>query len=168
MKSIVIYFSRAGNSYVNGALVDLKLGNTEIVANKIAEFTNSDIFKLEPIIEYPKDYSECIEEVKQDCLRDARPELKSYPKNLEEYDVIYLGYPDFWGTIPMVIFTLLEKYDFSGKTIKPFCTHEGSNIGDSEEKIKRICPKSKIKKGLAVLGGRVTTSDEIIKEWIKT
>jgi len=75
---------------------------------------------------------------------NARPELTNTVENMESYDVIYLGYPNWWGTMPMAVFTFLESYDFSGKTIIPFCTHEGSGIGNSERDIKKLCPKAKV------------------------
>lgn len=70
----------------------------------------------------------------------ARPELREYPDSLEPYDTVYLGYPNYWGTMPMPVFTFLEHFDFSGKTIRPFCTHEGSGLGHSVEDIRRLCP----------------------------
>ena len=131
MKSIVIYFSRAGNNYVNGEIKELKIGNVEIIANKIAELTNSDTFKIEQQHPYSNDYSECIDQAKRDQRTEARPELKEMPNYLDKYDVIYLGYPNFWGTMPMAMFTLLENINLDNKIIKPFCSHEGSGLGRS-------------------------------------
>ena len=92
-----------------------------------------------------------------DQKRDARPELKEYPDSLDAYDTVYLGYPNYWGTMPMPVFTFLEHFDFSGKVIRPFCTHEGSGMGRSEADIRRICPDAVVKKGLAVRGSAVRT-----------
>lgn len=128
MASIITYFSRNGENYVSSAIKDLKVGNTEIVAGIIQKLTGADLFKLEPVKEYSKDHNECIAQAQADQRRDARPELKSYPESLDEYDTIYLGYPNYWGTMPMCMFTFLEHFDFSGKTIKPLCTHEGSGM----------------------------------------
>ena len=164
MKSIVIYFSRAGYNYVNGEIKSLKIGNTEVIANRIAELTNSETFKIEQIQEYSNDYSECIDEAKRDQRENARPELKNFPKNLEKYDVIYLGYPNYWGTMPMAMFTLLENIKLTNKIIKPFCSHEGRGLGRSEEDIKKLCPNCKIEKGLAIHGANFI--DENLKEWI--
>ena len=108
MAQLIIYFSRAGGNYVNGTIKDLPVGNTEIAAKMIREITGADIFKIEPVTMYPADYNECIEQAKDDQRRDARPELKEYPDNLEGYDTIYLGYPNYWGTMPMAVFTFLE------------------------------------------------------------
>ena len=146
MKSIVIYFSRAGYNYVNGEIKDLKIGNTETIATRIAELTNSDIFKIEPMLEYSNDYSECVEEAKQEQRVGARPELNKYPENLNDYDVIYLGFPNYWGTMPMVMFTFLENVNLESKVIKPFCSNEGSGLGRSEDDIRKLCPKCRIKK----------------------
>ena len=85
---------------------------------------------------------------------------------MDDYEVIYLGYPNWWGTFPMAVFTFLESYDFSGKTIIPFCTHEGSGIGSSERDIKKLCPDAKVLTGLAIRGGSVKSADSIIKSWL--
>lgn len=166
MKKLIAYFSRSGNNYVNGSIKNLEVGNTEIAAKMIKEITGSDIFKIEPIRVYSIDYSRCIEEAKDDLNRDARPELKDYLDSIEEYDVIYLGYPNYWGTMPMAVFTFLEKYDFSNKIIKPFCTHEGSGTGRSINDIKKICPQAKIKSALSIHGADVKQAGESIKKWI--
>jgi flavodoxin len=86
---------------------------------------------------------------------------------MDSYDVIYLGYPNWWSTFPMVVFTFLESYDFSGKTIVPFCTHEGSGLGSSEHDIKKLCQKADVKNGLAIRGSNVSRADNEIKNWIK-
>lgn len=165
MKSIVIYFSRAGYNYVDGEIKNLKVENTEIIANKIAEITQSDIFKIEPEVEYSKDYSECIEEAKKEQRANARPSLKKIPNDLEKYDLIYLGYPNYWGTMPMVMFTFFESVNLENKIIKPFCSNEGSGLGRSEEDIKKLCPKSRVEKGLSIHGAKII--EEELKRWIK-
>ena len=163
MKSIVIYFSRAGYNYVNGEIKYLEIGNTEVIAKKIAELTNSEIFKIEPMLAYSEDYSECIEEAKQDQRVGARPELKEYPKNLDDYDVVYLGYPNYWGTMPMVMFTFLENVKLTNKTIKPFCSNEGSGLGRSVDDIRRLCANCTVEKGLAIHGANFEEAQ--LKEW---
>lgn len=166
MGQIIVYFSRAGNNYVGGTIKNLVVGNTEVAAKMIQKLTGAELFKMEPVVAYSTDYSECIEEAKQDKKRDARPELKSYPENMDGYNTVYLGYPNYWGTMPMAVFTFLEKYDFTGKTIKPFCTHEGSGLGSSEHDIKKLCPGAKLEKGLAIQGGKVAEAETIIKSWL--
>ena len=119
MRALIAYFSRADQNYFSGALRTVKVGNTEIVAELLEELTGADRFKINPIQPYSPDYNECIAEAQDDQRRDARPELKEYPDSLDEYDTIYLGYPNYWGTMPMAVFTFLERFDFSGKTICP-------------------------------------------------
>ena len=166
MAQLIVYFSRAGENYFSGDLRRVSVGNTEIAANILQKLTGADIFKLEPLLPYSKDYNECIAQAQEDQRRDARPELKSYPDSIEAYDTIYLGYPNYWGTIPMPVFTFLEHFDFTGKTIRPFCTHEGSGIGRSESDIGRICPGAKVGSGLAIRGGSVESSENAIKRWV--
>ncbi len=166
MAAIILYFSRKGNNYVNGTIKNLPVGNTEIAAEMIQKLTGADIFKIEPVTAYSEDYSECIEEAKKDLQREARPELKEYPSDLSGYDTIYLGYPNYWGTMPVAVFSLLEKYDFSEKTIKPFCTHEGSGMGRSENDIKKLCHSAVVERGLAIHGANVKAAEKSIKEWI--
>ena len=122
MKSIVIYYSRPGYNYVNGAIKNLEIKNVERIANKIAEITKSDIFKIEQVQKYSNDYSECIDEAKKDQRENARPKLKNMPKDLQEYDVVYIGYPIWWGIAAWPVDTFVKANDFNGKTVIPFCT----------------------------------------------
>lgn len=167
MPAMIAYYSRADENYVNGQLKTLSVGNTEVAAAMIHELTGADLFKIEPIQAYAKDYNTCIAEAQADQRRNARPELKQYPDSLDGYDTIYLGYPNYWGTMPMAVFTFLERFDFSGKTILPFCTHEGSGMGGSERDIKRLCPGAKVKKGLAIHGGSVKNAKPAIQKWLE-
>lgn len=168
MAQLIAYFSRAGENYVNGAIKNLAVGNTEIAAKMIAEIADSDLFQIMPVNAYSDDYNECISEAQDDQRRDARPDLKEYPDSLDGYDTIYLGYPNYWGTMPMCVFTFLEHYDFTGKTIKPFCTHEGSGMGHSEADIRRLCPQVKVEKGLAIHGADVSHARKSIEKWIQS
>lgn len=167
MAQLIAYFSRADENYFNGALRTIEAGNTEIAAEKLQKLTGADLFKIDPVQPYSKDYNECIEQAKQDQKRDARPELKEYPDSLEEYDTIYLGYPNYWGTMPMAVFTFLEHYNFAGKTIRPFCTHEGSRMGHSEQDIKKLCPDAKVEKGCPIHGSDVDKSEDVLKTWLQ-
>ena len=164
MKSIVIFYSRAGYNYVNGEIKNLKVGNVEVIANKIAKLTNSDLFKIEQVHPYSNDYSECIDEAKREQRLEIRPEIKEFPNIIDEYDVIYLGFPNYWGTMPMAMFTFLENTNLIGKIIRPFCSHEGSGFGRSIEDIKRICPKSKVENGIAIHG--IIIRDEELAKWV--
>lgn len=166
-KKLVVFYSRADENYVNGMIKKLEVGNTEVAAGIIEKLTDAKIFKIEQMQPYSKDYNECIAQAQADQKRDARPELKRYPETLEDYDTIYLGFPNYWGTMPMAVFTFLEHFDFSGKRIRPFCTHEGSGLGNSIKDIQRLCPDAKIEKGLAIHGGSVERSERDIEKWIK-
>lgn len=166
MAALIAYFSRADENYFSGALRTIEVGNTEIAAKMIQKETGADLFCIAPLQPYAKDYNTCIEEAKNDQKRDARPELKSYPESLDNYDTIYLGYPNYWGTMPMAVFTFLEHFDFSGKKIKPFCTHEGSGMGQSEADIRRLCPDAKVEKGLAIQGTHVADAGSAIHKWV--
>lgn len=167
MAAIIAYFSRTDENYVSGVIKKLVVGNTEVAANFLQKLTNAETFKLQPVQEYSKDYNECIAQAQADQRRDARPELKCYPESLDAYDTVYLGYPNYWGTMPMVVFTFLEHFDFTEKTIFPFCTHEGSGMGHSEADIKRLCPTADVKKGLALRGGSIQYSEPEIKRWLE-
>ena len=166
MSAIILYFSRAGENYVSGAIRNLSKGNTEVAAEIIHKLTGADLYKIEPAVPYAFNYSECIEQAKDDQKRDVRPALANCPANLSQFDTVYLGFPNYWNTMPMPVFTLLEACDFTGKTILPFCTHEGSGLGRSIQDIKRLCPGAEVGRGLAIQGGRVTDSEKEIQKWI--
>ena len=163
---LVAFYSRADENYVSGMIKMLAIGNTEIAAEIIAELTGADTFRIEQIQPYSKNYNECIAQAQADQNRDARPELKKYPEALNNYSVIYLGFPNYWGTMPMAVFTFLEHFDFSGKLIKPFCTHEGSGLGGSMNDIKKLCPEAQVESGLAIRGGNVGRSKAEIEKWL--
>ena len=131
-KTLIAFFSRAEENYFGGTLKYVKVGNTELVVNGMKEFLPSDIFKIEMQKPYSPVYAACIEEAKKDLKNQARPELINYPDSIAAYDTVILAYPNYWGTVPMAVLTFLEKYDFSGKTILPLCTNEGSGMGQSE------------------------------------
>ncbi|HAB00944.1 MAG TPA: flavodoxin [Ruminococcaceae bacterium] len=166
-KKLIAFYSRAGENYWNGTLKTLAVGNTEVAAGIIRELTGADMFKIEQKKPYSKSYNECIEEAKNDQQRNTRPELKAYPESLDAYDVIYLGYPNYWSTMPMAVFTFLEHFDFRGKTIKPFCTHEGSGMGRSVSDIRSLCPRAIVKDGLAIHGADVQRAKKEIEGWVK-
>lgn len=166
-KSLIAYYSRKGNNYLDGRIVNLPIGNTEVVATKIQEITGSDLFEIDTVKPYPTDYTETTVVARNERRENARPELTERVDNMDSYDVIYLGYPNWWGTFPMPVFTFLESYDFSGKTIIPFCTHGGGGIGNSEGDIKKLCPNANVKSGFTILGSMVGKADNEIKDWIK-
>ncbi len=165
-RCLIAYFSRKGENYVSGRLVDLKIGNTEAVANMIQKMTNGDMFHIESVTAYPKGYTETTEVAKNELRAKARPKLTGQVENMGAYDVIFLGYPNWWGTMPMPVFTFLESYDFSGRTIVPFCTHEGSGLGHSEQDIAKACPKATVLKGIAIHGTGASSVGPHVSSWI--
>lgn len=166
-KSLTVYYSRKGNNYVGGSIVSLPIGNTEVVARKIQGLTGSDLFQIQTVKPYPVDYTEATRVAQDELSGNARPELTEMVTDMASYEVIYLGYPNWWGTMPMAIFTFLDSYDFSGKTIVPYCTHEGSGLGSSERDLKKLCPTSKVLSGLAIKGGTVGRADNDVANWLK-
>jgi flavodoxin len=166
-KELIAYYSRAGNNYVNGDIVNLPVGNTEVAANMIQKLTGSDIFRIDTVKPYPEGYQETTEVAKEELHGNARPEISWHVNNIADYDVIYLCYPNWWGTMPMAVFTFLEAYDLGGKTIIPFCTHEGSGMGRSERDIKKICAGASVLKGLAIRGGSVHGAQDEITDWLR-
>jgi flavodoxin len=166
MKILVAYYSRRGNNYTSGGIVDLAVGNTEIAAKAIQKLVGGEAFSIDPMKEYPVDYEKATQVAQAELRQSARPELKGQVEDMSSYDVVFLGYPNWWGTMPMVVFTFLEAYDFVGKTILPFCTNEGSGLGRSESDIKKLCPKAKVLKGLAIQGSAVKGAEGDIAKWI--
>lgn len=120
MPKIIVYFSRAGENYVSGALKMLDVGNTQKTAEILREITGADIFRIEPVQPYSDSYNECIEQAKQDNQNNARPALKALPDSLDGYDTIYLGYPNYWGTMPMCVFTFWSISTLAGKQSSRF------------------------------------------------
>jgi flavodoxin len=130
--------------------------------------TSGDLFRIETVQEYPLDYHETTEVARRELREHARPELRGLPDTIDGYDVIFLGFPNWWGTPPMAVFTFLESIDFAGKTIVPFCTHEGSGLGRSESDIRAACPGATVLDGLALRGAGVHGAEASIKRWIES
>ena len=166
-KCLIAFYSRAGENYVGGNIVNLPIGNTEVTASMIRKWTGGDMFKIDTVRKYPEDYYGTTEVAKQELRWNARPELSAHVGNMSDYGVIYLGYPNWWGTMPMAVYSFLEGYDFSGKTIIPFCTHEGSGMGHSENDIRNLCPTARVLKGLPITGGSVQRAENDITAWLR-
>ena len=166
-KILIAYFSRADENYFGGAMRYVKVGNTEIVCNDMMKLLPADSFKIEMKEPYAPVYMTCIDEAKKDLRAKARPTLRSLPDSIEGYDTVILAYPNYWGTMPMAVYTFLEAFDFSGKTILPLCTNEGSGMGISEKEIKKICPGAVVRKGLPITGSHAASSDTQVEKWLK-
>ena len=166
-KILIVYYSRKGENYWNGSLKQIDKGNTERVAEFIQKAVGGDLFEVDTVKPYSESYMACIEEAKAELRAKARPELKTYPDDFDSYDTIFIGYPNWWGTMPMCMFTLLEHYDLTGKTIIPFCTNEGSGMGGSERDLKSLCKGATLKAGLSVHGAESAQSESKVAIWAK-
>ena len=167
-KTLIAYYSRKGQNYVNGSIRNLKKGNTEVVAEKIkALIPDADLFEIDTIRKYSEDYMTSTEEAKEDIRDHARPVLTATVEDMDQYDTIILGYPIWWGLPPMAVYTFLESYDFSGKKIVPFSTHEGSGLGGSVRSIKSTVPEADVTSGTAIHGADAAYSDREVGQIIK-
>lgn len=166
-KILVAFFSRTGENYAVG---HIEQGNTHIVAEMIASATGGTLFRIEPATPYPDDYRACTEIAQREKRSKARPALAG-DIAAEEYDVIFLGYPNWWGDLPMCVYTFLEQHDWQGKVVIPFCTHEGSGLSDTENRLWEACRGASVLNGLAVRGSAAQNEREKARkqvlEWLK-
>lgn len=167
MANLIVYFSRKGENYWNGTIKNLEKGNTEIAAETVQKAVGGDLFEVETQKQYAADYYACIEEAKEELRASARPALKSVPESIDGYDLIFVGFPNWWGTMPMAMFAFLENFDWKDRKIAPFCTNEGSGMGNSERDIAKICAGAQVLKGLSVHGAETALSEEKIAAWAK-
>ena len=164
-KSLIIYFSRADENYFGGFMKYVNKGNTEVVAEYIKNITKADMFKVEPLNPYPKNYMECIEEAKVRTSNHNTPIKESIP-DISLYEVIYIVSPIYWGGITEEMFTALKGLDYNSKIITPFTTHEGSGLSSVPRQLKEICVGAEVLEGIAVIGSEVNNSKTLIEEWI--
>ena len=163
-KALVVYYSRTGENYAVGNIAE---GNTAIVADMIIEQTGADSFEITPKEDnYPMTYNELTDYAKEEQNQNARPEIASTVENFDSYDTVYLGYPIWWGDLPMICYTFLESYDFSGKTIIPFCTHAGSGNAGTQSKIQSAVPNAEVKEVLAVTGTDAQNDPDSVKSQV--
>lgn len=163
LKSLIVFFSRAGENYGVG---NIEVGNTEVFANYIQEYTNGDLFKLDPVISYPTNYEECTEVASKEKSENARPEYKG-SVDVNAYDVIYIGYPIWWGDMPMLVYTFLENNNLDGKIIIPFNTHEGSGESGTYANLKNKYPNSNVLGGLSITGTTIRNSKDKVISWLQ-
>ena len=164
-QTLVVYYSRPGNNYTPDGIVNLKVGNTQVVAEQIQKFTKADIFRIETVKEYAADYHECTQEAKAELNAKAHPALKA-DIDISKYDTIYLGWPCWWGTMPMCVFSFLEAHDWTGKTIIPFTTHEGRGFGSSLRDLTATAKGVTIAKGLSIQGSKVSSAGKQIETFV--
>jgi flavodoxin len=141
--------------------------NTGEIAQQIHQRVGGDIFEVVTVNKYPTEYTPCTQVARQEQQQNARPALASEVTNMASYDTVFIGYPCWWGTMPMALFTFLEKYDLSGKTVVPFTTHEGSGFGSSIQDIKKLCPRSNILDGFAVRGSSAKRTQNDVTAWLR-
>ena len=167
MAVLIAFYSRAGENYFGGAYRRITVGNTEKAAKMLADLTDGELFKIEQAHPYSENYQTCIAEAKADLQKKARPKVLNLPDNLDAYDEIYIGYPNYWGTMPMAVYTFLENYDFTGKTIHPFCTHEGSGLSGTVQDIQKAAHGAIVTKGLAICGSKVDSAESALGVWVR-
>ena len=164
---LVVYFSRADEN--TGGVGYIEKGNTKILAEMIAERTHGDIFEIKTVKPYPKEYRPATEAAKQEKEENARPEIVGELPDLSKYDVVFLGYPIWWSDMPMPVYTFLDRENFAGKIILPFCTHEGSGLSDTQRSIADVT-KTDVREGFALQGHIAQKSPEeartALYEWM--
>lgn len=151
-KSLVVYFSWSGN--------------TENVAESIQSQTGSDIFEIVPAVPYSDDYDSVVDLAQEEQRTEVRPAISESIENIEQYDIIYVGYPNWWGDMPMILYTFFDTYDLSGKTIAPFCTSGGSGLSDTVNEIKRLEPDADVTAGLHIGSGSSSEPEAAVSEWL--
>lgn len=152
-KVLVVYFSHSGN--------------TRTIANYIKEMTGGDAVEIKPVNEYPKEYQAVVDQAEKEIFANYKPDIKTYIKNIDSYDVIFVGSPNWWNTIAPPVATFLSTHNLSGKTIIPFITHEGSRMGKSVSDIKKLCPNAKVLDGYACRGSNVGSARNEVAKWLK-
>ena len=167
MSTLIAYFSHVGENIANNEVVVLEKGNTEKIAEKIHSLIGGDLYKIEPAEPYSFKYRECNNRAKREDENNERPALlDAVGLDISKYDVIYLGFPIWYRTFPRIIATFLNKYDFTGKTIIPFCTNDEEYFGFSLLELQSVAKGANVKDGLVVRGVKVDEADEQVKEFV--
>lgn len=167
VNNLIIYYSRKGENYVNGRIESLKKGNSEICAEYIQKAVGGDLFEIQTIDDYSKDYYTCTQEAAQEAKENARPNLIQYMENIDSYDNVFVCGPCWWGTFPMPVFSQIERLDFTGKKVMVLMTHEGSGLGSSERDLKKMCKGATFGNGMAVHGADSAKAEKVIAAWAK-
>ena len=167
MSTLVAYFSRAGQNYGNGGVINLPKGNTEILAEAIAAELGADIFKIDTVEPYPTDYYATTDQAKRELREKARPAIQGPLPSMKGVDKIVLGYPNWWGTVPMAVKTFLDACDLTGVTIAPLCTNEGSGLGGSVGDLRRSYPAATVVEGLSIRGTDAARSTGCAVAWAR-
>ena len=164
---LITYFSRAGENYSVG-IVDR--GNTDLLAEIVAEETGGELFRIETVREYPSAYDEMLTVATEERTNKERPELKTSIENFGSYDVIFVGYPIWWGDMPMAVYTFMDSYDFSDKVVIPFNTHEGSGESGTYSAIESYLPNAQVLDGMAIQGKTAqefsSDTQQTVRDWL--
>ncbi len=167
-KVLTIFYSRAGENHYDGGLKNLDIGNTHLAAQWISQACGGDLFQVETVVPYAESYRACCQQAVAEWKGNMRPEVQTMPENVEQYDTIVVGYPLWCGTMPMCLYTVLEKLDLSGKRVFALCTHEGSGYAGSVQALRTLCPGARVEEGLCIKGCKVRDSEGEIRAWAET
>ncbi len=166
MKTLIVYFSRTGENSVNGEMEFIPKGFTEIVAEKIAKYTGGELFKLLPVDPYPANYEECVARSRKEDAENLKVPFQNPKENLDEYDVIYLGFPCWWRTYPRIVASFIRDHSWVGKTVYPFATNEEGALGLAELELKGAAKGAIIKNFFACKGSEVNDIDVKLNAWL--
>ena len=166
-KSLVLFFSRKGTNYVSGEIKTLEKGNAARLAEYIQKAVGADVFEIETVKPYSKDYAACVEESRAELKANARPELKSYLESLDGYETVFVVGPNWCGVYPMPVYSQLERLDFSGKKVCYAVSHEGSGLGGVPQTMPGACKGAAFGEPLAVRGSNTENAEQTVAEWAK-
>jgi len=164
---LIAYFSRAGENYFAGEIKEFEKGNNEKIVDLLQERIESDIFRIEMLEPYSEEYITCTEQAQADLNNDARPALKNNISSIDQYEKIILVFPNYWGSVPMVVRTFCEQFDWSGKEVYPICSNEGSGFGNSIAHLRRSCNGATFTPGLSIVGNQVDYCQADVEEWLE-
>lgn len=176
-KTLVVYFSLPETDDPNDmteeeenstVVIDGEvLGNTQYMAYVIQEQTGADIFRIEAETPYPLNHDTLVDQAAEEQAQQARPAIAAQVENMADYDVVYLGYPNWWGDMPMILYTFLEEYDLSGKTVIPFNTHGGSGFSRTIDTIRELEPEATVLDGLSISRDHIQDAEQEIVDWVQ-
>ena len=166
MKALVAYFSYVGETELNRQVVEIEKGHTEIVAEKIAAITGADLYKIEPVTPYPRNYNDVVAVVRKENEENPKVEIRNLLPSVSEYDTVYIGFPIWYRTYPRIVASFLSSYDFTGKTVRPFCTNDEGSFGIALLELKSQLKGAEVKPGIAIHGADVNEADDKLKAWI--
>lgn len=165
MKALIAYFSRPGENYFQGTLRVCPVGNTRQVACQLADITKATVFEIAMQAPYAHAYNTCLQQAKMDLCLDVRPPLCQPLPDLADVDVLYLGFPNYWGTMPVAVMHFLECVQPACR-IRPFCTHEGSGFGKSLQDLHKLCPDALVEEGCSIYGHQVSDARPVLEAWL--